>query len=220
MQILHDSLPPESRAKLLLNKKVTTVSTTPSGVSVTCAGGAHSTVRSQMCTIAASSSSSPLARNLINPENPFLTSYRSMWIRFPTLPPITPGDASETHGYNCTLQLFARKDTFMISIYERLDTPTRDGVRYSPQDEQLFVEKWGHLPVIADGPTIAEAYTNRTQAGMVNLKEGVLKHWYHDRVSSRETRRTSSRPRRGRGATMVSLTSWPWRTSCIMRSGP
>jgi len=188
MQILHDGLPPDAQAKLLPNKKVTTVSTSPSGVSVSCADGttytgtiivgadgAHSTVRSQM-RLAASSTPN------INEEKPFLTTYRSMWIRFPTVDPIKPGDASETHGYNCTLQLFAGEDTSVIGIYERLDKPTRDGARYTAQDEEAFVRTWGHLPVIASGPTIGEAYANRTQAGMVNLEEGVLKHWYHDRI--------------------------------------
>ncbi|KAK4446029.1 hypothetical protein QBC34DRAFT_357327 [Podospora aff. communis PSN243] len=190
MRILHDGLPAEAQAKLLPNKKVTAVTTTPDGVTVTCADGstytgtivvgadgAHSTVRSQM-RHAALSSPSPT----INDEKPFLTTYRSMWIRFPTIPPIVPGDASETHGYNCTLQLFAGQDTSVIGIYERLDTPTRDSARYTPSDEIEFVQRWGHLPVIKGGMTIADAYRDKTQAGMVNLEEGVLKHWSFERI--------------------------------------
>ncbi|KAK5659731.1 hypothetical protein OQA88_942 [Cercophora sp. LCS_1] len=193
MRILHDSLPPSAQSKLLPSKKVVSVSTSPTGVSVTCADGtihngtiivgadgAHSTVRSQMRLSALSTTSSSIPTT--NDEKPFLTTYRSMWIRFPTIPPIVPGDASETHGYNCTLQLFAGEETSVIGIYERMDQPTREPARYSEADEQAFITKWGHLPVIAGGCTIGDAYTNRTQAGMVNLEEGVLKHWSYDRI--------------------------------------
>ncbi|KAK0621002.1 hypothetical protein B0T14DRAFT_522548 [Immersiella caudata] len=191
MRILHDSLPPSIQSKLLPNKKVISVSPTPDGVTVTCADGstytgtivvgadgAHSTVRSQMRNAALSSPETPS----LNEEKPFLTTYRSMWIRFPTVPPIVPGDASETHGYNCTLQLFAGEETSVIGIYERMEKPTRDGARYTEADEVEFVKRWGHLPVIAGGMTIAEAYRDKTQAGMVNLEEGVLQHWSFDRI--------------------------------------
>jgi len=194
MQILHDGLPAEAQAKLLPNKKVVGVETTDDGVSVTCADGttytgtiivgadgAHSTVRSQMRAAALQSSSSATSANT-NEEKPFLTTYRSMWIRFPTVAPINAGDASETHGYDCTLQLFAGEDTSVIGIYERMEKPTRDGARYSLADESAFISRWGHLPVIAGGMSIAEAYASRTQAGMVNLEEGVLRHWSYDRI--------------------------------------
>ncbi|KAH8596207.1 hypothetical protein B0O99DRAFT_510722 [Bisporella sp. PMI_857] len=194
MQTLHDGLPPEAQAKLLPNKKVTDLSTGPDGVTVTCADGtsysgtvivgadgAHSKVRDLMRTAALQTGSSN-KRSDINEEKPFLTTYRAMWVRFPTVAPIKAGDASETHGHDCTLQLFAGEKTSVIGIYERMDKSTREGVRYSQTDEEKFVERWGHLPVIQGGMTIRDAYTNRTQAGMVNLEEGILKRWSWDRI--------------------------------------
>ncbi|KAK3360646.1 hypothetical protein B0T25DRAFT_473991 [Lasiosphaeria hispida] len=192
MQILHDGLPIEAQAKLLPNKKVTCVSTGTDGVIVTCADGttytgtivvgadgAHSTVRNQMRVAALQTTSGDLRAN---EEKPFLTTYRSMWIRFATVPPIKPGDASETHGYDCTLQLFAGEETSVIGIYERMEEPSRDSSRYTEADEHAFISRWGHLPIIEGGMTIADAYTSRTQAGMVNLEEGILKHWSFDRI--------------------------------------
>ena len=178
---------------MLPNKKVTNLSTGPDGVTVTCADGttfhgtvvvgadgAHSKVRDLMRTVALEAPSTQ--KDEVNEEKPFLTTYRAMWIRFPTVAPIKAGDASETHGYDCTLQLFAGEKTSVIGIYERMEKPTRDGVRYSQADEKKFIERWGHLPIIANGPTIKDAYVNRTQAGMVNLEEGVVNHWSWDRI--------------------------------------
>ncbi|KAH7243774.1 hypothetical protein B0J15DRAFT_564959 [Fusarium solani] len=166
MQTLHDGLPPEAQAKLLPGKKVTDVSSGPDGVSVTCADGtsytgsvlvgadgAHSRVRDLMRTAALQTPAT--TEDEVNEAEPFITTYRAMWVRFPTVPPIKAGDASETHGYNCTLQLFAGEETSVIG---------------------------GHLPIIEGGLTIKDAYVNRTQAGIVNLEEGVVKHWSWDRI--------------------------------------
>ncbi|KAL3952896.1 hypothetical protein ACCO45_012839 [Purpureocillium lilacinum] len=158
----------EKSAKLLPGKKVIDVSSGPDGVSVTCADGtsytgtvivgadgAHSRVRDLMRTAALQAP--PNTENKINEAEPFLTTYRAMW-------------------------LFAGEDTSVIGVYERMEKPTREGVRYNQADEEKFIERWGHLPIIEGGLTIKEAYTNRTQAGMVNLEEGVVDHWSWDRI--------------------------------------
>ncbi|OAQ75546.1 FAD binding domain-containing protein [Purpureocillium lilacinum] len=168
MQTLHDGLPAEAKAKLLPGKKVIDVSSGPDGVSVTCADGtsytgtvivgadgAHSRVRDLMRTAALQAP--PTTENKINEAEPFLTTYRAMW-------------------------LFAGEGTSVIGVYERMEKPTREGVRYNQADEEKFIERWGHLPIIEGGLTIKEAYTNRTQAGMVNLEEGVVDHWSWDRI--------------------------------------
>ncbi|KKP00391.1 hypothetical protein THAR02_07520 [Trichoderma harzianum] len=103
-------------------------------------------------------------------------------IRFPTQDDLHPGDANETHGRDVAVQLFAGEDTTVIGIYERMDKPTRERIRYSTADEEALVGRWGHLP-ISRGLTIRDAYNARVGdgrgAGMINLEEGVVQHWSH-----------------------------------------
>ena len=175
MQTLYDGLPEEAQAKLLPNKKVVSIQSSADKITAVCADGstydgtllvgadgAHSKVRELMRNAALEASAVP--STLVNEVDPFLTSYRAMWIRFPTVAPIKAGDAGETHGYKCTLQLFAGEDTSVIGIYEKLDKPTRDRVRYSRADEDAFVEEWGHVPIFSGGLIIKDAYTNRSSS--------------------------------------------------------
>ncbi|UKZ57146.1 hypothetical protein TrVGV298_010998 [Trichoderma virens] len=194
--VLYDSLPDESKAKMFANKRVSNISITDNDVTVICrdgtsyngsivvgADGAHSVVRDQMrmLTLQASQISGP-EDSQVNEEQPFLTTYRALWIRFPTQGDLRPGDANETHGRDVAVQLFAGEDTTVIGIYEHMDMPTRERIRYSTADEEAFVGRWGHLP-ISHGLTIRDAYNARVGegrgAGMINLEEGVVQHWSH-----------------------------------------
>ncbi len=192
--VLFDSLPEESKAKMFSEKRVSHISLSDNGVTVTCrdgtsydgsivvgADGAHSVVRDQMRTLALQQSqiASPETHQ-VNEEQPFVTTYRALWIRFPTQGDLHPGDANETHGRDVAVQLFAGEDTTVIGIYEHLDTPTRERIRLSIADEEALVGRWGHLP-ISRTLTIRDAYGARVGegrgAGMINLEEGVVKHW-------------------------------------------
>ena len=64
----------------------------------------------------------------------------------------------------------------MIAIYERLNKPTRERIRFGPDDEAAFVARWGDLPLAKD-LTVREAYAMKLQAGLVGLEEGVVRTW-------------------------------------------
>jgi 2-polyprenyl-6-methoxyphenol hydroxylase-like FAD-dependent oxidoreductase len=117
----------------------------------------------------------------INEEKPFLATYQAMWVRFPTMSGLKPGDCNETHGPGAAIQLFAGEETTVIGIYARMDEPTRERQRFTQADEEAFVERWGHLP-LSHGLTVRASYEARVGAGLVSLEEGVVDHWGWDRI--------------------------------------
>ena len=185
---MYESLPQKHQDSMFANKKVAAISTTADGVTVRCADGtsyegsivigadgAHSRVRSLMRNLA------DVSDDDVNEEHPFLTTYRAFWIRFPTQADLQPGDSLETHGPGCAIQTFVGEGTSVIGMYERMDEATRTPPRYNAADQAAFIERWGHLPV-SSRLTVRQAYESREEAGMVNLEEGVVKHWGRDRV--------------------------------------
>ncbi|KAI5465253.1 hypothetical protein BGZ63DRAFT_460059 [Mariannaea sp. PMI_226] len=190
---LYESLPPDTKAKMLPNKRVSSINKVSNGVIVNCADGtaytgsiviaadgAHSLVRDCMRTLAVEAGSPQ-----VNDEKPFLTTYRALWLRFPTSisSSLRAGTTCETHGHDVATQLFAGDETAVIGVYERLDKPTRERIRFSESDQDRLIEQWGELPLLRDGElTLRDAYKAKIQSGLVSLEEGVVQHWSWDGV--------------------------------------
>lgn len=189
-KVLYDTLPDEVKAKIISSKRVSDVVSTDDGVTVECrdgssydgtivvgADGAHSKVRECLRKLAVKAGSPN-----INPEKPFLTTYRALWLRFatPDIEGIGAGDATETHGYGISTQLFAGADSGVTGMYERLPEPTRERIRYTQEDQDEMVKRYGHIrlaPKTKSNLTLQEAYDKRLESGIINLEEGVIPHW-------------------------------------------
>lgn len=189
-KVLYESLPSKTQSNIFADKKVEDVISREEGVEVTCtdgssyrgsvvigADGAHSLIRERMRTLALKANETEM-----NDEKPFLTTYRGFWLRMPTSQTgLQAGTTSETHGPDATTQLFSGPETTVMGLYEKLESPTRNRSRYTEEDQLALVERWGHLPLAPGGKlTLKEAFSRRTQAGLVNLEEGVVKHWSWD----------------------------------------
>ncbi|KAL6409977.1 hypothetical protein AUP68_06385 [Ilyonectria robusta] len=191
MKSLYEGLPSDAEAKMLPNKKVSSIHKTSDGVLVNCADGtayagsiviaadgAHSLIRDCMRNLALEAGSPD-----INGEEPFLTTYRALWIRFPASisSGLQAGTICETHGRNLATQLFAGQDTAVIGVYERLDKPTRERIRFTESDQDDLIQRWGDLPLLRDGQlSLRDAYKAKLQSGLVSLEEGVVQHWSWD----------------------------------------
>lgn len=186
-KVLYESLPSSTKANIFSDKKVSDIVSTDAGVQVSCndgtsyegsivigTDGAHSFVRDKMRELALKDDPA-----CANEEKPFLTTFQGLWLRFPTkFAEIEEGVTCETHGPGAAIQLFSGKDSTVMALYEKVDTPTRDRVRYTEADQVALVERWGHIPLTPGGKlTLKEAFGARTQSGLVSLEEGVVKNW-------------------------------------------
>lgn len=191
-KLLYDSFPPEIHENMFPNKKVSGITNTNDGVTISCADGtsytgsiligadgAHSQVRKQMRLLA--QHESPSLGVALDAEQPFLTTYRALWFRFPTSLGLNPGEAHESHGNGLGCQVFAGNDTAIAGVYEKLDKPTRERSRYTRADQDAIVNKWGDVQ-IAKNLSLKKAFESKTHADLVDLEEGVVEHWSHGRI--------------------------------------
>lgn len=188
---LYDNLSDDNKAKILVNKKVTSIETSASSVRVHCADGTveegdmvigadgvHSTTRQitrQLALEAGCSSDS------INAEKPWMTNYRVLYGNMPRTLDLMPGHAYESHGSGNCMQLFIGQDRAWFFVYSALQTPTREPARYTQQDADEYASVRGDLHLT---PTmrLRDVYAKKHASGLTNLEEGVMKHWGWGRI--------------------------------------
>lgn len=187
MQTLFESLDEAGQSRILTGKKLVDVKSHACGVEAICgdgsvyhgsiiigADGVHSRVRQAMHELALSSSTAvPID------ERPFTSTYKTMWFPFPRQPQFAPGVTFEVHGTNVSTQLIIGNDKSWIFVYEKLKTPTQERISYSDEEVVEMANRWGEL-YIAPNLVVKDVFPTRYTAGMVNVEEGVVKHWSWD----------------------------------------
>ncbi|KAH6615392.1 FAD binding domain-containing protein [Boeremia exigua] len=187
VRALLNGLPKGAREKYLLSQKVVDISTSKSGVVVTCANGkiysgsmvigadgVHSQTRKIMHRLSAESRFSASR----NPEPPFQARYRCLWSNLPR--PCEAGQGADTQGKDRSVMWLTGRDRAWIFLYEKLDEPTNEPRRYTKTEMDAFAASFADWPVNEE-LRIKDVYNSST-AGMSNLEEGILEHWSLGRI--------------------------------------
>lgn len=200
LRILFEKLRASAKAKVHANKKVLSVDLIPGSATVTCndgsryvgkivvgADGAHSTIRQYMRTLALEATDRKIGstKGGVNPKDPFLAAYNTLWFRFPRsiYETLTPGTAFEIHGKEVAVQLFVGKENVAVAAYKKRCILSSCKMRYTEEDRDAFIESCNDLALIPGGRLVlGQAYEARLRSGMVALEVGVLDYWSHGRI--------------------------------------
>lgn len=143
------------------------------------ADGVHSRVRQCMQALAAGK----LIPDRSQPsKSPYLTTFRMLFGNIPVPPGQDTGVNYEGASERVSTQLITGKSQAWIGIYEAIDKPTSERVRYTEQDKEKILEKWGHL-YAAPGLRIRDAFALQDGTpGLISLEEGHVDNWKWKRI--------------------------------------
>ncbi|KUL84905.1 hypothetical protein ZTR_07879 [Talaromyces verruculosus] len=187
---LYDSLPEDVRKRILLRKRVTDIKVLPHGVEVTCQDG-H--VEKGSIVLGADGVRSRVRQVMAKPEkgetmiekeekSPYIASHRNFFGDVPKLPGVETGVNYEGLSDKVSTQLLVGSKRMWFNLYEQLDKPSSDHIRYTEKDQQAILDKWGHL-FVAPGYQLRDIYEHRLKdTGLINLEEGLVDKWYSDRI--------------------------------------
>ncbi|KAI6085154.1 FAD/NAD(P)-binding domain-containing protein [Hypoxylon rubiginosum] len=192
IEVLYQTLPDSAKERIKLKKHVVNVNVSDDGVSVECADGTveegsiiigadgvHSRVRQCMQALAAGK----LIPDRSQPsKSPYLTTFRMLFGNIPVPPGQDTGVNYEGASERVSTQLITGKSQAWIGIYEAIDKPTSERVRYTEQDKEKILEKWGHL-YAAPGLRIRDAFALQDGTpGLISLEEGHVDNWKWKRI--------------------------------------
>ncbi|KAI1181159.1 FAD/NAD(P)-binding domain-containing protein [Nemania sp. FL0916] len=189
VEALYNSLPAAAKAKTHVRKQVVRVEVNDDGVAVHCADGTvergdmvlgadgvHSRTRQAMQSLAAG-----LPSDTPQPS-PYTTTYRAMFGNLPVIPDLPPAVSYEGAAAGVSTQILTGSQCSWFILYEKLDTPTKERMRWTDADKAAMLERWGHLHM-APGYTLQRAYECRqAPVGLISLEEGLLDKWSWKRM--------------------------------------
>ncbi|KAI5865246.1 FAD/NAD(P)-binding domain-containing protein [Durotheca rogersii] len=189
---LYQTLPDDAKARIKVGKQVVNLRVSDDGVVVECADGTveegsivvgadgvYSRVRE--CMQAMVDGRSPLDKSPL-PASPYVTTYRLLIANIPIPSGLPKNNNFEGMKERVSVQVLTGDDRAWFGIYEALDEPTSERIRYTEEDKAKMVERWGHL-YAAPGWRVRDVYAlRRGDVGLIHLEEGLLDHWTHRRV--------------------------------------
>ncbi|KAI1138377.1 FAD/NAD(P)-binding domain-containing protein [Hypoxylon sp. FL0543] len=192
IEVLYRNLPDGAKGRIKLRKRVVNVNVSDDGVSVECedgtveegsivigADGVHSRVRQCMQALA---EGKPPPDKSQKPKSPYVTTYRMFFGNIPIPPGLERNVNLECASKRVSTQLLTGDSQAWFGVYEALDKPTSERIRYTEQDKLKLLERWGHL-YMAPGLTVRDVHAlHRGDTGMINLEEGKIDRWFWKRI--------------------------------------
>lgn len=201
-ECLYQGLSEESKGRVLLGKRVVDLEVELDGVKVICqdgtvvegdmvigADGVRSQVRNCMQRLKleaeGSETDGPVEKDKTTSDlekSPYLAGFRLFFGNIPILPGLAKCTNWEGAHEGISTQILTGAKQAWWAVYEQLETPTRDRVRYTEADKAELIEKWGAL-YMAPGYTLKDVmkYDSGT-TGMINLEEGMVGSWTWNRI--------------------------------------
>ncbi|KAI1204610.1 FAD/NAD(P)-binding domain-containing protein [Annulohypoxylon truncatum] len=192
VEALHNTLPKDVQSRIKLNKRVVNINVSDDEVSVDCADGTtvkgsiiigadgvHSRTRQCMQALA---EGKPPPDKAQAAKSPYIATYRMLFANIPIPPTLEQGINYECSAERVSTQLVTGKNQAWLGVYEALEKPTSERIRYTDKDKEDVVERYGHL-YVAPGCRVCDVYPTRTgNVGLINLEEGRIDKWSWNRI--------------------------------------
>ncbi|KAF3058925.1 hypothetical protein GL218_09588 [Daldinia childiae] len=192
IEALYQSLPDSAKARIKVKKHVFKVNVSDDGVVVECTDGTvergsivigldgvHSRVRQCMQAMEEGRAAPSISET---PKSPYVTTYRMVFGSIP-IPPTLPNNVNhECASGRVSTQLLTGNSLAWFGVYEALDKPTSERIKYTEKDKEEAIQRWGHL-YTAPGMRVRDVFGLQDgNFGMINLEEGRVDKWYWNRI--------------------------------------
>ncbi|CAJ2500733.1 Uu.00g035860.m01.CDS01 [Anthostomella pinea] len=141
------------------------------------ADGVHSVTRSIMRRLAKESTGEDFDKT----EKPILSPFQVLYGRASYIKGLPKGVFFETHGTNMSSQMSAGDDSIHFGLFRRLPGSTSKRKEYSDEEVAEFVEAFADV-VVMPNLKFKDLWPRCQWTRLVNQHEGLMEHWYHDRI--------------------------------------
>lgn len=189
VRVLYNALHKDHH-KLLASKKLDTITTDDTGVTVTCtdgskysgsivigADGVHSKTRQAMRKLALAAN---VDKEIWEAEKPFPALYRSIYFSFPRTTP--RGIMAETHSKGKSIFYVTGTDHASVFLCEDLPEPTTERPNYTEDDKKAIIQRFWDFPIIESLTVGDVAKQEHIASGMIDLEHGVAKKASYERI--------------------------------------
>ncbi|GAB7322854.1 hypothetical protein MBLNU13_g05413t4 [Cladosporium sp. NU13] len=188
IRCLFDGLPQQAKSKILTAKQIINIENSNTGVDVSCndgtsydgsivigADGAHSLTRRIMHRITTSN----FPGLDWDPVRPYKSEYTCLWFTCPQR--AEPGQYIETQSSSRSAIIMTGKEKEWVILFEKHTPQSGDIQKYSLDEVEQFAASFAELPTSL-GESVGDMFARRITAGMTDLDEGIVEHWYSDRM--------------------------------------